>query len=440
MKPAPKGDKPKKETPKLQAPRGMHDVLPSEQPYWEKITGATGDVARFYGFQKIDTPVIEYASLFIKTTGEDTDVVTKEMYTLKTRGGDVLALRPEFTPSIARAYLEHGLSRLGQPQRLYHFGPTFRHEKPQLGRLRQFTQLGFEILGGTNDFIYDAQVILMFTNLLGELRIKNTSLKINSIGCRVCRPLYKKQLQSFYKNHEKDLCLNCVKRLKSNPLRLLDCKNPECEKIKTKAPNILNKLCLTCGTHFKGVLECLDELQIPYTLDSHLVRGLDYYSRTVFEIFADNDVSGIGALPAGGRYDYLMESLGGHLTPAVGGACSVERLIAAMKLNNVEVSPKTVKRVFLAHAGDSAKKKALKLIRDLYGAGIPIAESLSKESLKAQLKSADKSGAAIALIMGQKEIYESNIIMRDLRTGLQETVSLDKIVGEIKKKFKENKQ
>ncbi len=432
------GKKLKKETPRLfQAPKGMHDVLPAEQPWWERIESVVKELARFYNFKKIDPPVLESADLFKKTTGEDTDVVAKEMYTLKTKGGDILALRPEFTPSVSRAYLEHSLSRLGQPQKLLQWGPVFRHDRPQLGRLRQFTQAGFEILGGPNDSIYDAQVILIATNLLEELKIKNTILKINSIGCKICRPVYKKQLQDYYKNHEKELCDDCLMRLKTNPLRLLDCKNESCQKPKEKVPNFLDKLCVNCSSHLRGVLEYLDELKISYTLDNNLVRGLDYYSRTVFEILVEGPGSEVGTLPGGGRYDYLMEFLGGHLTPAVGWACGVERLIAVMKAQEVKLPARTLKRVFLVHAGESAKKKALKLMRDLRAQGIAVSEALARDSLKAQLKFADKEGVATALILGQKEIYENNVILRDMRKGLQESISLDKIVGEIKSRWKE---
>ncbi len=414
----------------------MHDVLPQDQPYWERIESAVKDLARYYNFRRIEPPVLEYADLFKKTTGEDSDIVQKEMYTLRTKGGDLLALRPEYTPSIARAYLEHGLSRFGQPQKFFHIGPVFRHDRPQLGRFRQFTQFGFEILGGVNDPVYDAQIILIMNTLLEDLKIKNTALKMNSVGCKICRPLYKKQLQNYYKSYEKGLCAECARRLKTNPLRLLDCKNESCERFKGKAPNFLDKLCATCSKHFKEVLEYLDELGIPYTLDNQLIRGLDYYSRTVFEIYADGAGSEVGALPAGGRYDYLMEFLGGRLTPAVGAACSVERLIAVMKLRDIKLPTRVAKRVFLAHAGDLAKRKALKLIKTLESEGILVSEVLSKESLRAQLKYADKEGVVLALILGQKEIYESSVIIRDMRTGLQESVALDKLVNEIKKRSK----
>jgi histidyl-tRNA synthetase len=420
----------------FQSAKGMHDVLPSDEPYWERIESVVRSLAASYGFSRIEPPVLEFAELYNKTSGEESDVVQKEMYTLKTKGGDFLALRPEYTPGIARAYMQHGLSRLGSPQKLFAMGPIFRHERPQLGRARQFTQIDFETLGGVNDPIYDAEIIALFSDLLAELKIKNSALKINSIGCRICRPIYKKQLTNYYKAHEKELCEDCVRRLKTNPLKLLDCKEPECEVLKAKAPNFLDKLCVTCSAHFKSVLEYLDEVKIPYDLDHHLVRGLDYYSRTVFEIYAEGDEAQIGALPAGGRYDYLMETIGGHLTPAVGGACGVERLIAVLRAKEISFAPKNGKRVFLAHAGDLAKKHAFAILKDLRDRGFMVADALSKESLAAQLKVADKEGIGLALILGQKEIYENSIIVRDLMSGAQEAVPLEKLAEEIKKRQK----
>jgi len=435
-KPNEKKDKPRERKDVFQAPKGMHDVLPVDEPYWEKIESAVKALARSYGFGRIETPVLEFADLYKKTAGEESDIVEKEMYVLKTKGGDTLALRPEYTAGIARAYLENAMSRLGQPQKLFYLGPTFRHDRPQYGRYREFNQLGFETIGGTNDPIYDAEIISIFWELLLELKIKNAALKLNSIGCRVCRPIYKKQLQAYYKNHEKELCEDCARRLKESPLKLLDCKNAPCQPFKEKAPNFLDKLCSMCTTHFKEVLEYLEEIGVPYEIDHRLVRGLDYYSRTVFEMFADGKEAEIGALPGGGRYDYLMEMIGGHLTPAVGGAAGIERLILVMKAKEIAVNGRPQKKVFLTHAGDTAKKKAFVLLRDLRKAGITVSEVLAKESLNAQLRSADKEGIGLALILGQKEIYEQSIIIRDLKTGLQESVLLDKLVDEIKKRLK----
>jgi len=444
----PKTEEPKPQPPRqFQAPRGVHDVLPVDEPYWEKIEGAARELARSFGFSRLDPPILEFADLYNKTSGEESDVVEKEMYTLKTKGGDVLALRPEFTPGMSRAYLEHSLSRMGQPQKLYTIGPVFRHDRPQLGRYRQFTQVDFEILGGVNDPIYDAEIISIAIELVRAAKIKDSALKINSIGDRVCRPIYKKQLFNYYKNHEKELCEDCQRRLKTNPMRLLDCKNEGCLKLREKAPNILDKLCAPCSAHFRAVLEYLDEVGIAYELDSRLVRGLDYYSRTVFEIYAGGKEVELGAIMAGGRYDYLMETIGGHLTPAIGFACGLERLIAVMKAR--EVAPngaagsggsgggaRKERRVFVAHAGELAKKKAFLLLKRLREEGIAVSEALAKESLGAQLKVADKEGLNLALILGQKEIYEDTVIVRDLVNGLQEAVSNGKLVAEIKKRLK----
>lgn len=433
----------------FQAPRGVHDVLPVEEAYWERIEGAARELARSFNFSRLDPPILEFADLYNKTTGEESDIVEKEIYTLKTKGGDTLALRPEFTPGMSRAYLEHGLSRLGQPQKLYSIGPVFRHDRPQLGRYRQFTQVDFEVLGGTNDPIYDAEIIMIAVDLVRAAKIRDISLKVNSIGCRICRPIYKKQLTNYYKNHEKELCEDCQRRLKNNPLKLLDCKEESCVKLREKAPNILDKLCVTCSAHFRGVLEYLDETGIAYELDHRLVRGLDYYCRTVFEIYTGGKEAEIGALAAGGRYDYLMETIGGHLTPAVGFASGVERLISVVKAREEAVKGNTPsgasganangrkeRRVFVAHAGELAKKKAFALLKQLRGEGVAVSEALAKESLGAQLKAADKEGLHIALILGQKEIYENTVIVRDLANGLQEAVANDKLVAEIKKRFK----
>ncbi len=418
----------------LQTPRGMRDILPSEQIWWDRVTRLAKELAEFYGFGRIETPALEYARIFEKGTGADTDVVQKEMYTLKTKGGDELALRPEFTPAIMRAYVEHALSRLGQPQKLYSVGPVFRHDAPQAGRYREFHQVNLEIIGGQNDPIYDAQVILIFQRLLEELRLKNVALKVNSIGCKICRPIYKRQLQNYYKNFEKKLCADCQRRLKGNPLRLLDCKKPECQELKAKAPNFFDKLCTTCTNHLQGVLEYLDEAKIAYSLDNQLVRGLDYYSRTVFEFEVEG--ADIGSVAGGGRYDYLMEALGGKLTPAVGGALGVERVILALQKQEIKLPPRPPRKVFLVHVGDLAKKKSLNIMEELRRAGISVAESLGRESLKAQLKTADKEGIELALIFGQKELFEGSIIIRDLKRSLQETVPLAKLPDEIKKRLR----
>ncbi|MBI2035306.1 MAG: histidine--tRNA ligase [Candidatus Liptonbacteria bacterium] len=417
----------------FQSPKGMHDILPADQPWWDKIRKVSRDTAEFYNFLRIDTPMMEDQDLFTIAVGTDTDIIEKEMFYVKSRGKDRYALRPECTAAIARSYIQHGLSHLSQPVKLYYFGPMFRHEQPQAGRFRQFYQAGFEILGGGLDAIYDAQAILASYRMLEGLKIKGLLMQVNSIGCRICRPHYKKKLSDYYKKHEKDVCADCKRRLKTNPLRMLDCKNTACLPFKEKSPSLLDSICVGCSAHLKLVLEYLDELALPYVLNPHLVRGLDYYSKTVFEIFADGNNQ---ALASGGRYDYLIEMLGGRPTSGVGSAIGIERVVEAMKARGI-AAPKTGKAsVFLVYIGDLAKKKTLALIEDFRKAGIDVQESFGKDLIKRQMQLADKAEANLALILGQKEVYEESAIIRDLKSGAQETVPLKRVIEEVKKRLK----
>lgn len=420
--------KPKKRG--YQSVKGMHDILPKDQLYWDKIRTETKNLADYYHYGRIDTPLVEQADLFEKGVGEATDIVEKQMFVLK-GGKDKLVLRPEGTASVVRAYLQHGLTHRPQPVKLYYIGPMFRKERPQEGRFRQFHQAGFEIIGDGNDAIYDAQIVLSCYRLLESLKIKKLDIQINTIGCKVCRPDYRRRLVDYYR--KKKVCDNCERRLKINPLRILDCKDNKCQEFKKDAPVILDCLCADCKSQFKGVLEYLEELGLPYSLNNYLVRGLDYYSQTVFEIFAEGSD---GALASGGRYDYLAKILGGKDTSAVGVGIGLERVIAAMKKNEVKLIAKQKPKVFFIHVGSLAKKKSLGLIEELKNAGVRIGEALGKGSLQAQLRQADKDEAAIALIFGQKEAFEKSIIIRDLATGSQESVLLDKFIKEVKKKLK----
>ncbi len=426
--------KPKKPKPEIiQSPKGMHDILPQDAPLWEKVRKTAKEIAEFYNFQKLETPILERAELFERSVGETTDIIEKQMFILTTKGKERLALRPEATASIARAYIQNGLSQLGQPVKIFYEGPMFRYEQPQAGRFREFHQVDFEIISHEDDPIYDAQVILVLCRFLEALKIKNLSATLNSIGCKGCRPPYKKELQNYYKNLKDQLCPDCGRRLELNPLRLLDCKQEKCETLKKEAPIIIDHLCDHCHDHFKAALEYLDELGLPYTLDHHLVRGLDYYTKTVFEVFTEGVSSSLGG---GGRYDYLIELLGGRSAPAVGWAAGLERIIEVIKSQNINLGLRSRPKVFLIHIGNLAKKKSLRLIEDLREADIPVSESLAKESLKAQLRAADKASSPLALIFGQKEAYEESVIVRDLRSGLQESVPLKKLVETIKKKLK----
>ncbi|HCX45404.1 TPA: histidine--tRNA ligase [Patescibacteria group bacterium] len=420
--------KPKKKG--YQSVKGMHDILPKDQLYWDKIRTETKNLADYYHYGRIDTPLVEQADLFEKGVGEATDIVEKQMFVLK-GGKDKLVLRPEGTASVVRAYLQHGLTHRPQPVKLYYIGPMFRKERPQEGRFRQFHQAGFEIIGDGNDAIYDAQIVLSCYRLLESLKIKKLDIQINTIGCKACRPDYRRRLVDYYK--KKKVCNNCERRLKTNPLRILDCKDNKCQEFKKDAPVILDCLCADCKSQFKGVLEYLEELGLPYSLNNYLVRGLDYYNQTVFEIFAEGFD---GALASGGRYDYLAKILGGKDASAVGVGIGLERVIAVMKKNEVKLTAKQKPKVFFIHVGSLAKKKSLGLIEELKNAGVRIGEALGKGSLKAQLRQADKDEAVIALIFGQKEAFEKSIIIRDLATGSQESVLLDKFIKEVKKKLK----
>jgi len=416
----------------------MHDILPADQSFFQKVYTTASSIANFYGFEKIDTPLVEDAELFVKSIGMSTDIIEKQMYVFRSKGGDLLALRPEFTAGIARAYIEHGMFNLPQPLKFYSFGPLFRLERPQAGRFRQFHQIDFEVFGEQSPVI-DAQIIQIFYNLLRELKFKNLMVEINSIGDRQCRPYYKKLLVNYFRSRENSLCADCRRRLRYNPLRILDCKEEKCQPVKAQAPQIVDHLCLECKSHFKEVLEFLDEVELPYRLNPYLVRGLDYYTKTVFEIFDGSEEGQKGdALVGGGRFDALVRLLGGRNTPACGAAAGVERIIQVLKERSKKESapPVQVKDVFLAQLGGLAKRKSLKLFEEFRRAKISSAESLSKDSLKTQLRSADKAGVRYALILGQREALEGTIIIRDMKTGKQETVKIEKVIKEIQKRLK----
>ncbi|MEK7478892.1 MAG: histidine--tRNA ligase, partial [Patescibacteria group bacterium] len=420
--------------------KGTHDILPHEQFVWEKLRKEIRHAAENYSFSRIDTPILENLDLFQRGVGESTDIVEKQMYNLTTRGGDKLVLRPEGTSAIARAYIQHGLSHLSQPLKVYYDGPFFRYEQPQAGRYRQFNQVGFEIIGGENDPIYDVQVMIVALRLLESLKFKNISIHLNSIGCKACRAIYKKKLLNYYKNNKKEICKDCNRRMSENPLRLLDCKDEHCEIVKKETPSIIDDLCAPCRRHFKEVLEYAEELKLPYRIDPFIVRGLDYYNRTVFEFFvemesADGEKTLSLALGGGGRYDYLFEILGHRNTPAIGMAFGMERIVEAIKICNINLLPRQKNKIFLIAIGIEAKKKGLSLIEEFVRSGINVSESIGKNSLGAQLKASDKEGASWALILGQKEVFKESVIIRDLKTGVQETVLLKKVVAEIKKRL-----
>ena len=426
----------------LRAPTGMHDILPSDQSHWLKVTSAAAKEAGLFGYERIDTPLLEQARVFEKGTGTVTDIIEKEIYTLTTKGGDKLALRPEFTPGIIRAYLENGLANLPKPIKLWTSGALFRHDRPQKGRYRQFNQIDFECINSASAAL-DAEVILLTSRLLKRVGLKGFIFHLSSIGDPECRPAYEKQLKAHLRVNKAKLCSDCRKRLEVRPLRVFDCKEEKCQRVARVAPKIIDNLCKECHLHFKEVLEILDELEIPYQLDSTIVRGLDYYTRTVFEVklSAEKDSEAPLALGGGGRYDGLVSVLGGRATPAVGVALGVERIIDALKLQNVPVSPALPKpQIFLAQLGNMAKKKGLRLLNDLQNSGIITAAALDRDSLKAQLKIADRQGVPFTLIIGQKEVLEQSVIIREMQGGTQEIVPQRKLIDVIKKKLQNVKK
>jgi len=422
---------------KYQSLTGMHDVLPADNIYFKRVQKVVESVANSYSFEKIETPILELAEVFQKAVGGDTDIVGKEMYTFRTKGGDLVSLRPEGTAPVMRSYLENGMHNLPQPVKLWYMGPFFRYERPQAGRFRQFHQFGFEAIGDASPST-DSQIIQMSYDVLKELGFKNLTIEVNSIGDSECRPYFKKILTSYFKSRRSSLCGDCQRRLKENPLRILDCKEEKCQRVKAGAPQIIDHLCEKCHAHFKEVLEFLDELELPYTLNPYLVRGLDYYTKTVFEIVeTSEDGKSLGSLTGGGRYDNLAKMLGGVEVPACGVAAGMERVVSLMKSREMKTGPKTEEpKIFLAQLGTLAKRKSMKLFEEFRSAKIPVAESFSKDSLKTQLRTANKMGIKWVLIFGQKEALENFITLRDMDTGTQKEIKLDKVVEEMQSKIK----
>lgn len=417
----------------IQSVKGMHDILPEEQPWFDYVLKKGREILEDYGFSRIETPVLEYTELFEKGVGLGTDIVEKEMYSFKTRGGDQLTLRPEGTVPIVRAFIENGMQSLPQPIKLWYFSPMFRHEQPQAGRYRQFWQLGVELIGDFNPSS-DAEIIFILYKLLQELGFKDLVFQINSIGDENCRPEYKKVLKNFYRSKIKRVCASCRVRFRKNILRMLDCGNEGCKEILKSGPQIVDFLDEECKEHFKTVLEFLDEIEVPYILNPFLVRGLDYYNRTIFEVKDESEIQ----LAGGGRYDKLIELLGGTKFGAVGWAIGVDRVIIDLKKIGIKL-PKTREKpkIFLVQLGELAKKKSLILFEEFRKAGINIQASFSRDSIKSQLRIANKLGVRFTLIFGQREALDGNIILRDMGSSVQEIIPIEKIIEEVKKRLKE---
>ncbi|MDQ5962404.1 MAG: Histidine--tRNA ligase [Patescibacteria group bacterium] len=416
--------------------KGMKDLLGEEYYAYQGLFEKAQEVAIYYGFSPLDTPTLEREEVFISALGEGTDVIDKEMYTLKTKGGEHIAVRPEFTASVMRSYLEHGMQNLPQPVMLYSYGPVFRHENPQRGRLRQFRQFNLEILGTTKS-VADALIIRTLMTILEEYGFKDLIIDINSMGDKETRPTFFRELVSYYKKHLNNLCKDCHERIKTNPLRLLDCKQEACQPFKEGSPSSLSFLSSDARSHFKEVLQYLEEMGIPYRVNNSLVRGLDYYSRTVFEVIKiDVDENGKEkeiTITGGGRYDYLAKMMGNKKdVPAVGTALGLERIMMFPECKKLPPRIMKTPKVYFIQLGFEAKLKSLCIMEILRKSRIPVHQSISKDSLSAQLASAEKMEVPYCVIFGQKEAMDNTVIVRNMNTRSQDTVKIDALSDYIK--------
>jgi len=407
------------------APRGTSDILPKEQPYWRFIEQKAVNLCQLYGYERIDSPVFEDTQLFSRSVGEDTDIVEKEMYTFQDKGGGSLTLKPEVTASVCRAYIEHGMQNLPQPVKLYSIASVYRYERPQAGRYREHRQFNYEAIGD-DDPALDAEVIDMAWQFFLSLNLRHLTLNLNSIGCKKCRPKYLAVLKDYYANYTGDICPDCKVRLKRNPLRLLDCKKPSCQQAASSAPRSSDHLCPQCDDHFNRLKKYLKLLEIPFEVNHRLVRGLDYYTRTVFEIQPEEE-GAQSTLGGGGRYDDLIEELGGKPTPALGFATGMERIVLNLKRQKIPIPPLPQPQVFIAYAGDEVKDEAIKLAAALRRNGTGVIEAIGSKSLKAQLRQANNLGAHYAVIIGEQELKSGTVILRDMTAARQKTVPISEL-------------
>lgn len=422
---------------------GTKDLFGDDVRLWDRILSVARSVAEFYGFEQIEFPHIEDPNLFLTGLGKTSDLTKKQLFALKDKDGTSYALRPDGRISAARAYIQNGFASLPQPVKLTYHGAMFRNDEPSRGWFKEFHQWGVELIGEESP-VGDAAVMQVMFTALAEIGIKDIFIHVNSLGCRECRPAIRAQITNYYRPKIAKVCRSCRSRLKENALKVLECRDEKCAILKETAPNIVDHLCERCKTHFTAVLEFLDESKIPYILNPYLVKGVDYYTRTVFEVFVaedpnapemrkDSEVLSIGS---GGRYDNLIEMLGGHSTPAMGGALGIQRVMQVMRERGARVLSSYKPRVILIQLGDLAKRKSLTLMEELRKANIPIYESLGKDSIKSQLNMSIKVNAEIGLIIGQKEAIDGTVMVREMDSGIQEVVPQDKLIDLLKRKLK----
>ena len=417
----------------ITAVKGFKDILPEETGKWRFVEDAAREIFSRFGFKEIRLPVLEKTDLFKRGIGESTDIVEKEMYTFLDRGDEYLTLRPEATASVIRAYLEHALYNAEPVSRLFTIGPMFRRERPQRGRFRQFHQIDVELLG-VDDPRADAEVILMLMHFLNIVGLSNVSLELNSLGCSTCRPAFRKAILEFLSGKEDGLCEDCKRRLGSNPLRVFDCKAKECQEVIANAPRLSEFICSDCRNHFEGVTSALTELDIPYKINTRMVRGLDYYTKTTFEVTTEH-LGSQNAVVGGGRYDRLVQELGGPDIPGIGFAVGFERLITLLQTEDSNCVPKP--DLFIASLGEAAQKLAFILCNQLRIKGLHVEQDFSARSLKSQMKRANRLNCSHTLILGDREIEEKKAEFRDMQLGTQQTLSLDNLNEQILKLIKE---
>ena len=402
------------------APKGTVDIVPGESEKWQVVEDVFKSEAALNGFQEIRTPVFEHTELFLRGVGDTTDVVEKQMYTFEDKGGRSVTLRPEGTAGAVRAMLENGLYNAGYPVKLYYLTSCYRYEKPQAGRLRELHQFGVEMFGAAEP-VADAQVIAMALSAFERLGLEDVGLQLNSIGCSECRKEYHKALKEYFTARKDQLCDTCLSRLERNPMRILDCKSPQCQEVAKGAPKITDYLCEDCRAHFQKVQEYLTALGIEFEIDPGLVRGLDYYTRTVFEFPSKS----LGfALGGGGRYDGLVEEVGGKPTPGLGFGLGLDRILMALEAQKVEFPQPVRCELYIASMGEQAQRKAFQLLNELHRCGIPADTDVCGRGLKAQMKYAGKIGAKFTMVLGDNELEAGRAEVKNMETGEKKTVSI----------------
>jgi histidyl-tRNA synthetase len=414
----------------IQAPKGTKDILPGSIPAWNYVERVFADICRLFGFEEIRTPAFEQTELFARGVGDTSDIVQKQMYTFDDLGGRSMTLRPEGTAGVVRAFIENKLYAAPQPTKLWYEIPCFRYEKPQSGRLREFHQFGVEVYGPA-DMLADAEVIALADTFLRRLGLTDFSLRINSIGCPECRVKYRDALKGFFEPKFDELCDTCKSRFETNPMRILDCKSSVCQELGKGAPVILDYICEDCAAAFADLQKNLDALGIPYSVDPGIVRGLDYYTKTAFE-FVSDAVGAQGTLCGGGRYDKLIEEIGGPDMPGVGFGLGIERLLLAIESAGVEIPAPEKAAAFIVSLGDGPKAAALALAAELRGRGIAVLLDDMGRGMKPQMKYADRSGARYTIIIGDDELAAGTVTLRNMETGEQERIPADSVADALK--------